>query len=413
VLEETPHYVYDPDTGTYTFRLPGVSKAFNLSRAQVDQVFRDYSEVAAEKGATLTEVGRTLGLPHAIMDGVRRALGLTHKALPWSAETLAEKGDEELLEEAGQLRQLRIYSQIERQKWNQIKADADKWRRAHEELVRPLLGWLAEHAPTYAPPQLQVREARDPWALLLGLTDEHWNLQAAGWSRAIQRRVYLDLLGQIFSEAVLFGRPERIIFPVGSDGIHVDSAGSTTTSGTQLFTEAPPAEGVSSWVAYKVEQIDLARQVAPVDVWLWEGNHDRHSTAWAGEVLAAWYRNADDVTVHRFDDDRLPGGLVGSTLLCLHHGDEHTVKDLGLIVPKQWPVEWGAATHRLCCTGHQHSPADLPSKSGLRVIRWATAVAPCAWTKARGFAGSWRGLQAERISLARGHVGTLAAPLEA
>lgn len=399
-LEERDRYVRNRDSGTYVFTLAGQARDVVLSEARVDAMVRDYS-AAVDKPATINEIVRVHGLTRPVVRGVLHALGVTHDSLPWTPERIAEATEDELAEEAGQLRAQGIYRRIEREKWRAIEADAQRWRRAREELLQPILGWLAEHAPRYAPPIVRIPIGIEPWALVVGLTDEHWGVQARGWTREQHRARYLALLQRVLADVAHLGRPERVIVPIGSDGLHVDTATRTTTAGTRVETDAPAAELLTSWVAYKTEQIDTLRALGPVELWVLPGNHDSLLAVAAGEILAAWYREAPDVAIVRCPTST-PATLYGQTLVALSHGDSHKARELAEVIARRHAEAWGRARWRVCYVGHYHSEADIATRSDLRVLRWPTAAPPDAWHEEQGYEGGWRGLAAEVVYRDRG-----------
>lgn len=107
-----------------------------------------------------------------------------------------------------------------------------------------------------------------------------------------------------------------------------------------------------------VRGIDLARTIAPVDVFLVPGNHDKASNYSLGEVLFAWYRNDDLVDVV-YSPMKRKFYNFGKTTLMLTHGEEYRRgrDNLPMIMADECPPEWWVASHNGCrdiLTGHNH-----------------------------------------------------------
>jgi hypothetical protein len=158
---------------------------------------------------------------------------------------------------------------------------------------------------------------------------------------------------------------ERILFLVGNDLAHIDHLDQgkvgVTTSGTPQDFDTRLAKIFTAARRVTVDAIDQARQIAPVDVVIVSGNHDRHSMYKLGEVLQAWYRLDDRVTIHNEPRVRKYYGY-GKNLLGLTHGEEFKRKrePLPLIMATEAPPElWSSTTHREWLTGHFHAAAEL------------------------------------------------------
>ena len=391
-------YEYNAATQTYVFRVAGIARNIVLSTDRVDSILADYSNVTG-KPATINQVARTHDLPRPVVIGILRALGKTHDSLPFTEERLGTASENELRDEARQLRQLDVYRKIEQDKWREYKRDAEKWRAFREHTLEPLKRWFAERAPTYAPPKIRIRKPREPFTLVVGLTDEHWGKRGVGgYGRETQRTLYLELIERLIGRVELLGRPAKIIIPIGSDGLHIDTSGGTTTQGTPQDVDGSPLEIASSWVEYKVEQIDALTQLAPVELWPMQGNHDRFASALMTEAVRAWFSQRQDVQVYGTIVDPVIGQLYGETLLCVHHGDKLRVKALSEVIPKRFAREWGLSRWRYCFTGHYHTERDLPQRSDLQIIRWPSATGADRWHVEEGYDGSRRALAAHAVS---------------
>jgi hypothetical protein len=275
-----------------------------------------------------------------------------------------------------------------------LQRDAD----IAQEALRQVVEDMKAHAPAYAVeaipgtegtllpwPGRSLPRTPDPVLFELAIMDPHmgmlaWGAETGGPSNDLDiaivdyRNAVKDLLARARHYDV-----ERILYVVGNDMLHVDSMQDgkvgTTTAGTpqdfdsrlpKLFTAARRAA---------VEAIDEARLIAPVDVMIVPGNHDEVTMYRLGEVLAAWYRNDDLVTVH--NSPRLRKYYqYGKNLLAFTHGLETGRKrePLPLIMATEAPDMWAATTHREWHVGHRHATGELQYMAPATTLQEARTV---------------------------------------
>ena len=416
-IEQRDQYTFNAETQTYVFNLHGAAKAVVMSAARVSQIVADYSNLGAK--ASVNQIGRTHGIARPVVRGILKALGpITHDSLPFTQEDIEQANDDELISRAAELRQARVYRKIERDKWKGIERDAHKLRKFEECIIQPLKSWLSAHAPGYAAPILRLPPAKAPYVLLLGITDEHFGKPAPKWTggeynREIQKRISAKIIPRLMARIAHLGRPERIIIPVGSDGLHFDRLMDTpsTTRGTPMALDGDAsARGiVGQYVSYKVEQLDLVAQFGSVDAWFMPGNHDELSSVFLTECLRGWFSKREDV---RVSDSiyTLRADLYGSTLICTYHGHDLKVRDLGEIIPKRFPKLWGKSKYRYCFTGHYHTERELPAKSDITILRMPSFCGHDEWHYEKGYS-SRRAINAYAIEKDKGVTLTVSEPV--
>lgn len=202
---------------------------------------------------------------------------------------------------------------------------------------------------------------------------------------------------------------EQVLFPVGNDLLHTDTAEGTTTRGTRQDVDTRPLKMFVAAEKLMVAAIDRLMEVAPVKVIVVPGNHDREKSLMLGRVLAAWYNRTDRVEVDAAPTMR-KYVRYGINLLGFTHGSEERPDSLPLIMAAERPVDWAEAKHREWHTGHLHKRKEtkyiagdthggvpvriLPSLSGTDYwhyskgyVKGQRAAEAYLWARDSGYAG--------------------------
>ena len=94
-----------------------------------------------------------------------------------------------------------------------------------------------------------------------------------------------------------------------------------------------------------IETIERLQKIAPVDVLIVPGNHDKLSIFFLGEILDIYYKNNQNVTV---DTSLLPRKYYkyGTNLISLSHNIK--VKDALKLVSTEGKDNWSSCNHVYC-----------------------------------------------------------------
>tara|TARA_R110001592_G_scaffold246608_2_gene508505 strand:+ start:2264 stop:3718 length:1455 start_codon:yes stop_codon:yes gene_type:complete len=415
-IESDDQYTFNKAAGTYVFHLSKAAAPVVLSIDRVNAIVADYSS-AVGKPATVNQISRAHNMPRTTVIHVLRALGVTHDSLPWTPEHIEDSHIETLKREAEELSALDVYKAIEKDKWRRIQNDADNFRRFRERIIAPTKQWFKDNAPTYDPPRLSLHKSREEYVVLFGLTDEHYGKYAgkytgAPWNRETQKRVTMRVLERLIARVATLGRPLKIIVPIGSDGLHIDTMDAKTTRGTPQDVDGHPREMISEWIQFKAEQLDLLSQLgAQVEGWLCPGNHDAMASIWLCAALEGWFAKNDRVNFRGLDNlNPIQVGIYGDTLIGLYHGDRLDVRALSQIIPRDFPKIWGQSKYRYLFTGHFHSDREINTRSDLIVRRLPTVCGTDDWHYQSGYKGR-RSIQAHAITERGGLVQTFDEPI--
>lgn len=409
-------YEYSPLTDEYVYFLPRRARPLILSGSTVRAIRRDYSNWNGS-AATINEVARTHGLPRRELVAVLHVHNMTHDEMPFTDEELLDRDDDSLHDELLALRKQALDATARREGWRILKADALKWRRALEAVIEPMSLAAEKLASTYRPP---LRAAWRPPSgaprglLVLSPTDLHfgkhgWDGFGAGaYSRAICAERLQSAVARVLSR--LPAPPERILVPIGSDWFHVDNSEGKTTAGTPQDMDGVPEQIWEEGQALALDVLNTLRSVAPLDIVIQAGNHDRLLSACLFSVVKAYFRSDEKV---RFLGDQGPYQYVsyGQSLIGITHGDGlKSAKDLGPLMAVSQAGAWARAAtgQRYWLTGNLHHYA-VHEEAGVTVFLLPSLAGSDRWHTRKGYTTARAALQGLLFDEAEGFVGTVSA----
>jgi len=216
-------------------------------------------------------------------------------------------------------------------------------------------------------------------------TGEDYDLKIA---EKLYRDTVLDILGRVRSYGL---QVERIIYPIGQDYFHVDTATNTTTGGTQLDVDTRWEKMFVKGIELLTWTVEQLRKIAPVECMYVAGNHDKMLSYCATVTLQAYYRGIDGVMI---DISPTPRKYVhyGRCLIGYSHGKEEG-KRISYLMQIEQPEAWGASDYREWHLGdlHHEEAAEL---GGIVVRRVSAITRTDAWHAEKGFVGSIHKAQA-------------------
>ena len=241
---------------------------------------------------------------------------------------------------------------------------------AVKKIWRACLDDIEEYAPRHTPPK-PAKMTGEPMLAVPSFFDAHFGMKAWGeetgqpsqdintisddWRRGVDHLVGLSRVYDV----------ERYCLPLGHDLSHVDhweGKVATTRGGTPQDVDSRMAKIFTAIRRASVYLIDACRSTGvPVDVMMVKGNHDADVCYKLGEVIQAWYRHDDQVSV---DNDPIARKFYGwhDTALMMYHG-EFMLKKTGDAIPplvfatecpaKIWVASEGGSREIL--SGHLHA----------------------------------------------------------
>jgi hypothetical protein len=183
-------------------------------------------------------------------------------------------------------------------------------------------------------------------------------------------------------------RIKKIAFPIGNDFFNVDNNQNQTTKGTQQDEEASWMKSFRIGYQCLIELISELSTRYEVDVMVVPGNHDEQRAFYLGEVLWAFFRNEDRVTIDNAPTSR-KYRLYGCTLVGYSHGDSERPKDLPMLMAHQCPNLWAQSLYREWHHGHVHHERNI-EMGAVKMRHFPALVAPDSWHTKKGYVMSVR-----------------------
>ncbi len=401
-------YWYDKDRDLYVFFLKNKSEPFALHGDVVSAMLADYSAHAG-KAATIEEMSRKHGLSRSTINEVIKALGKTHSSSPYPDEVLEKTDEKSLIEDFLRIKEEQVIQKAEKLEWNSIKRDAQKWRAFQRNTLDDVFEKIAGAGKSYTVPKLNFEfsdKKERQFAAVMTPTDFHYGKY--GWAdesgtdftREIAEERLIKKTGEAIDLVTEFGVPEKFIVGAGSDWFHIDTWGATTTAGTPQDTDGNFSQIFIEGCDLAVKYIDLLRQIAPVDIVLMAGNHDRQNSLSVLNYLYAWYRDCPDVSVRRSPAPR-QYVQYGQSLLGFTHGDKPKLKDLPALMSIEARQMWGDCENRMWFTGDKHHEMALDI-GGVQIYQMPCLAGEDRWHVQSGYTMSRKALAAYLIDIDRG-----------
>ena len=406
--QENKKYWYDSERNLYVFFLKNKSEPFPVHGDVIQSMLIDYSSHAG-KPSTIEEMARKHGLSRTTILEIIKALGKTHSSTPYSDEILESTSEDELVEDFLRIKEEQIIQRAEKKEWDSIKKDACKWREFSTNQLDDLFDQIKENASKYKVPKINFNVKNNKlrkFAAVMTPTDFHYGKY--GWrdesgtdySREIAEAVLIEKTTEAIRLVTEFGVPEKFIVGAGSDWFHIDTWNGTTTAGTPQDTDGNFSQIFSEGCDLAVKYIDMLRQVAPVEIILMAGNHDRQSSLSILNYLYAWYRNCPDVIVRRSPAPR-QYLVYGKSLLGFTHGDKPKLKDLPALMSIEAKKEWGNSENRMWFTGDKHHEMTLDF-GGVQIYQMPCLSGEDRWHVQSGYTMSRKALSAYLIDIENG-----------
>lgn len=177
---------------------------------------------------------------------------------------------------------------------------------------------------------------------------------------------------------------EKFLFPIGNDWGHVDNLTHGTTKNMHaLDTVAHLMKIVRKHKELLIWTIETLTEIAPIELVTVPGNHDHVQTLYMAEIIDAWFRNDERVTV---DLSLFPRKYRrwNNVLLGYAHGQREKRNDLPLLMVREAEHLLSGATWREFRVGHKHFRKE-DEHVGFRVKQMSSLSAQDRWHAEEGY----------------------------
>lgn len=348
-----------------------------------DHFDSDVVDQLREEGFTWPEIGAKYGISgEAARSKYRRLSGGSKESLPTSIPVGAE------------LTHIRV-SEYDREagvgvrQSYKLPPNYDRYAKLREDLLEDIRN---SDIQVQSVPPASVGDGN--MMLEMATVDHHFGSLA--WKEETGQDYDLDIATDLFQESTLdlveqagHFDIEKILVVMGNDLMHFDNLEFTTTKGTPQDPDTRYVK-VFRRARQMVEwQIRFLRQLAPVDVLVMPGNHDRLAAFHIGEIIDAVFDGDEYVTVDCEPRYRkyYEYGVVG---LGFTHGDDIKIADLPRLMMDENPELVGRTKHREWHLGHYHArkqlswlPVQTVGTTTVRILPSLCGVN--AWHAAKGY----------------------------
>jgi len=276
-----------------------------------------------------------------------------------------------------------------------VKGEDDLMKKAKEEI----LALLESYSPKV---EKDYNAVKDPVVYEISLPDIHYG-KYTGQTLDEAEEEYMNTVKDLLAKAEGLDI-EKILLPIGNDGMNSEGYSRATTKGTPQQDSAEWQETFVGYCNLMVRAINYLADTAPVDVVVVQGNHDYERMFYAGEYLRAFFKNDERVSVDNNFDSR-KYYKYGVNLIMFTHGDKEKTAEMPLIMATEQPMLFAQAKFREVHCGHKHKEM-VNEYRGVKVRFIPSICANDAWHKMMGYEAKRTG-QAHIWSKARGYEGYL------
>jgi len=401
---------YDEDEDVYYTHIHSAGRTLAISGDKHRRMKMAYSNIGSV-GLNLTQMSRQFDMPKEWMKEYIKRHGWLHSMLPITDEEFEESDNEKLVGSLLESRKRAVYEQYEKRKWREIERDALAYRNLRETIFDEFKGLVNEAPPSV--PKLKLKKAKNNYALVISPTDFHWG--KSGWINEVGETYdFPEASRRLFSKTQnlierLSYAPEKIILATGSDWFHVDTDNNTTTKGTIQDSCGSPAQILITGCQLARQHIDILREVAPIEIVMMPGNHDRHSAFALMMYLSAVYEGCEDVEVAISPLTRRYL-QYGDNLLGFTHGDKMKPESLPSLMSVEAREEWGVTKNHYWFHGHKHHRKSHEINGAL-VIQLPSLAGHDRYHYREGYTTSQAGLASHMIDKKTGLIASFFAPV--
>ena len=276
-----------------------------------------------------------------------------------------------------------------------VKGEDNIMKETKEEIIKLLEDFSPKVESDYKP-------VKDPITYEISLPDIHYG-KMDGQTLDEAEDLYMDVIKDLMDKATGLNI-ERILLPIGNDGMNSEGFSRATTKGTPQQDSAAWQETFVGYCNLMVRAVCFLARTAPVDLVVIQGNHDYERMFYAGEFLRAFFLNDERVNVDNGYDSR-KYYEYGINMIMFTHGDKEKPAQMPLIMATEQPEMFARTKHREVHCGHLHKEM-INEYRGIKVRFIPSICGNDEWHKMMGYEAKRTG-QAHIWNKQRGYEGYL------
>lgn len=383
-----------------------------------NSIQRMYSNEFGGKGATQSEIARRFDFPHAKAFALYAKLHGYTKSDLGQTDIEFEMGltPEQAAEENLQALKRRAFKLTEQKKWKQTQEDADKWNNFEHSTLYPMMDAIAANLPTFKYKPFKASVAKGNDIAVVGISDLHYMKQCFddngndSYNREITVKVLNEANASLIAKMKRYGTPTKFVIPAGTDNLHVDGIGHTTTAGTPQArqTTGDWEVHIKNYVELFMQMVEQYAQVAPVELIVMPGNHDYQTSRMLGVLLEMTYKSHPRIKViHKPTAVRIYR-QYGSTCLIFAHGEgeslakqDRTIHSKYMAEAKAQGINLQEVENIVYYHGHVHT-YETKDNSGIVRVAFPSLATEDQWHKMAGYVGNKQGALIDVVSMTSG-----------
>lgn len=342
-------YSHDEENDLYSFWPPGQRRPFAISGEDIRAMKRQYSNPPMGEGLTVNQLCQAWGLSRDLFVFIKRELGWTHDQDEFTAEEHASQTAQEMLRDREMRSRGELHRAAAKAQHERVKADAAKWRRFHDSILEEVRDSLA--APIRLG-ELALPSDGSNRLAIISPSDLHIGKLDINDRPADTYNAVIETTREIAAMASDAGA-RRAVLLLGNDWGHVDTPARTTTRGTPQDSQSLRRVVRESVVTARDLVLEVVRWFDEVELRVVPSNHSKTGDLWMVEVLAAMFSDHHGIVAH-MDTSERQYMRHGCSLIGFEHGDGAKEADLGAIMAREMPQDWGQTTYRYWHIGHMH-----------------------------------------------------------
>jgi len=281
---------------------------------------------------------------------------------------------------------------------HQVKAWLRRKKNEHI-VIEDLIGNLSPHRPVK---NVKVKASQSTDIMQeISIFDHHFGKLAY---KCMSGDDYnLSVAVDRFHEAVVglsqkysIATPEKILFPIGNDILHINNDKNMTYRGTPQDVDGLLVKIMETAQEAVIDAIYFLSSIAPVKIVWVASNHDKESTYYLCKIIEAYFRNNDRIEVDVSPKPRKIE-LWGDNMIIYDHGQLKPQMLLNA-VSSEYGEAWGKCKYKEAHVGHFHKKKEMSFVTADTIGSMTYRIIPSlcntdAWHYANGFVGSPKAAQ--------------------